>query len=82
MTNLKTGNRPEIRLKVWIENGKIAVQLTDARGHINEPIYLSQDAKIELWSSSAYGILSIQDTNDLIAYDVITSERLDYRYRT
>jgi len=78
MTNPKTGNRPEIRLKVWIENGQIAVQLTDARGHKNEPIYLSKDAKIELWSSSAYGILSIQEPNNLIAYDVITSERLDY----
>ncbi len=78
MTNPKTDRRPEIRLKVWTENGKIAVQLTDARGNKNETLYLSEDAKIELWSSSAYGVLFIQEPNNITAYDVITSERLDY----
>jgi len=78
MTNPKNNGRSEIRLKVWIENDKIAFQLTDARGHQNETLYLNKDAKIELWSSSVYGILSIQEPNNLIAYDVITSERLDY----
>jgi hypothetical protein len=79
MTNPKTNRRPEIRLKVWIENDKLAIQLTDARGHKNETLFLSKDTKIELWSSSAYGILSIQQPNNLTAYDVITSERLDYQ---
>lgn len=78
MTNPKTDRRPEIRLKVWTENGKIAIQLTDARGHKNKPIYISTNAQIELWASTAYGILSIQEPNNLIAYDVITSERVDY----
>jgi len=76
MANPKNSGRSEIRLKVWIENGKIAVQLTDASGHQNETLYLNKDAKIELWTSSAYGILSIQEPNNLIAYDVITSEKI------
>jgi hypothetical protein len=78
MANLKTGNRPEIRLKVWIEDDKIAVQLTDARGHKNQTLLLDKNAIIELWSSSTYGNLFVQEPNKLTAYDVITSERLDY----
>jgi len=77
MTNPKNSNRSEIRLKVWTENGKLVVELTDARGHKNKITNLSKDATIELWASSAYGNLFIHELNKLTAYDVMTSEKIE-----
>jgi hypothetical protein len=77
MTNPKNNGRSEIRLKVWIENGKLVVELTDARGHKNKITNLSETTIIELWTSTAYGNLFIHELNKLTAYDVITSEKID-----
>jgi hypothetical protein len=77
MTTQKTNARMEIRLKVWIEDGKIAVEFTDAKGQKTKSLFNPDHTTIELWSSTAYGKLYIQDKNKLIVSDVITSEKIE-----
>jgi len=58
----KNGMRNEIRLKVWVENGKIAVEFTDAKGRKTGPLYFaSNTAMVEFWASIHYGNLYIQE---------------------
>jgi len=71
--------RNEIRLKVWLENGKIAVQLTDGNGQKNGPLYLTPNTStIELWASTNYGNLYIYEEGTMHVYDAITGEKRDY----
>jgi hypothetical protein len=78
MINPKNNNRSEIRLKVWIEDGKLAFELTDALGRKNKTQLLNPNATLELWTAAAYGNLFIQEPNKMAAYDVITSEKIEH----
>jgi len=69
----------EARLKVWMENGKIAVELTDGLGRKNDPLFFPLNgAKIEFWASINYGKLYIQEEGTMHVYDASTGEKTDW----
>jgi hypothetical protein len=70
----------ETRLKVWLDNGKIAVEFTDGLGRKNGPLFFPPNAEtIEFWASINYGVLYIQEESKMHVYDAITSEKLPAR---
>jgi hypothetical protein len=69
--------RNEIRLKVWVENGKIAVEFTDALGRTRGPLFFPPNAeKIEFWASIKHGVLYIQEGEKMHVYDGSTNEKI------